>query len=70
MVMISSCSNLTVAADQRLSRKAMAALLGVAESQVSTLIEPAPYHKKPYYFFGYQYHQFIERQLAALEPRR
>ena len=66
--MISRSSTLHIKPDQRLNRKEMAKLLGVDENRVAVLIPPAPYHKKPMYWFGKQYHDFIDIQLASLIP--
>ena len=65
--MISRSSTLQIAPDQRLTRKEMAALLGVDENRIAQLIPPAPYHKKPMFWFGKQYHDFIDSQLASLK---
>ncbi len=67
--MISRSACLKVAPDERLTRKEMAALLGVDANRIVELIPPAPYHRKPMYWFGKQYHDFIDTQLASLNVR-
>ncbi len=65
--MISRSACLKIAPDQRFTRKEMAALLGVNPDKIVRLIPPVPYSGRPMYWFGKQYHDFIDTQLASLD---